>query len=349
MSDISKIDKNFEVKTDLKLSDLVFYDVKENDFALFGVKYLDGCYRRIPEDVARATNPGVLALHTNTAGGKLRFMTDSPYVAISAKMNPGGPMPHMAFTGSGGFDMYLGDKYVQSFIPPCPLETEGYDSARNLPGEGLREVTVHFPLYYGVKELRLGLKEGAAFLPIPEEKRGKKVLFYGSSITQGGCVSRPGGCYPNILAINLGFDVVNLGFSGNAKGEDVMCDYIISQNPDVFVMDYDHNAPTLEHLEKTHERFFLRFRKAHPETPVIMLSAPNFRFIPEGFAPRREVIRTTYNNAVANGDKNVYFIDGETLFGEDDWDICTVDCCHPNDLGHYRMAMTILPVLSKLL
>ena len=78
MNDISKIDKNFAVETDLNLPDVVFYDVKENPFCLFGVSYIDGCYRRLPEDIARATNEGVLRLHKNTSGGRLRFMTDSP-------------------------------------------------------------------------------------------------------------------------------------------------------------------------------------------------------------------------------------------------------------------------------
>ena len=348
MSDISKIDKNFTVETELNLPDVVFYDVKENPFCLFGAHYENGCYRRIPEALAKALNPRIEALHTNTSGARLRFMTDSPYVAISAVMPPNGPMTHMANTGSAGFDMYLGERYVQNFVPPCPFTREGYDSVRDLPGEGLREVTVNFPLYHNVYELRLGLKEGARFLPIPEEKVGKKVLFYGSSITQGGCASRPGSAFPNLLAHKLGFDLVCLGFSGNAKGEDEMCDYIAEQAPDVFVYDYDHNAPTYEHLEKTHERFFLRFREAHPDTPVIMLSAPNALFNPSWFFPRRDMVKKTYENAVARGDENVYFIDGSTLFG-DDWYLCTVDGCHPNDLGHYRMAMGIAPVLKPLL
>lgn len=349
MNDISKIDKNFAVETDLNLPDIVFYDVKENDFCLYGVRYDDGCYRRLPEDVARATNEGVLRLHTHTAGGRLRFRTDSPYVAISAKMQPGGPMTHMAFTGSAGFDMYLEGKYVQNFVIPCPLTANGYDSARDLPGEGLRDVTIHFPLYYGVEELRLGLKEGAAFLPATPFRHPKRVLFYGSSITQGGCASRPGMAYPNILATKLDFDGINLGFSGSGRAEDAICDYIASVDPDIFVMDYDHNAPTIEYLEKTHEPFFRRFRAARPETPVIMISAPNARFNWAWYGRRRDIIRKTYETVFAEGDKNVYFIDGSTLFGEEDWDLCTVDGCHPTDLGHYRMAMSVKPVLEKLL
>jgi lysophospholipase L1-like esterase len=79
-----------------------------------------------------------------------------------------------------------------------------------------------------------------------------------------------------------------------------------------------------------------------------MLSAPNALFKPTWFMPRRDMVKKTYENAKARGDENVYFIDGSTIFGED-WYLCTVDGCHPNDLGHYRMAMGILPVLEKLL
>ena len=89
-NDISKIDKNFVVDTELNAPDIVFYDVKENPFCLYGVFYDDGCYRRIPEKIAEATNPGVHRLHKNTSGGRLRFMTDSPYVAISVKMASSG-------------------------------------------------------------------------------------------------------------------------------------------------------------------------------------------------------------------------------------------------------------------
>ncbi len=347
IKDISKIDKNFAAPSACHPTDAVFYDVKENSFCLFGVFYREGFYRRMPEQIAKSTSEGVYLLHTHTSGGCLRFLTDSPYVAISAKMPMGSPSIYMPPSGARAFDLSSNGKYVQVFTPPVPM-AENYDSVRFLPSAELQEVTVHFPLYHDVRELRLGLKEGAKFLPIPKERVGKKVLFYGSSITQGGCVSRSGLAYPNILADRLGFDLVNLGFSGNAKGEDIMCDYIIAQNPDVFVYDYDHNAPTYEHLEKTHERFFLRFREAHPDTPVIMLSAPNARFEWDAFGPRRDLIKKTFDAAKARGDENVYFIDGSTIFGED-WDLCTVDACHPNDLGHYRMAMTVKPVLEKLL
>jgi lysophospholipase L1-like esterase len=117
----------------------------------------------------------------------------------------------------------------------------------------------------------------------------------------------------------------------------------------VFVYDYDHNAPNVKHLADTHAPFFRTIRQARPELPIIMVSRPDFDSNPAEGRVRREIIRTTYEQAKANGDKHVFFVDGETLFGEHDRDACTVDGCHPNDLGFMRMAQTIRPTLAKAL
>ena len=364
MFDIAKLDPNFSVETTIKTDDTVFYDVKENLFCLYGLHYEDGSYLRMPKAAAQAVSPAVFALNTNTAGGRVRFLTDSPFVSIVADMPVQKPENNHSPTGSSSFDLFVDGRYKTTFVYPMSNPSEnGYVSRKHIPhgylvytdGEigngdrGTHELTIHFPLYHAVRELRIGLNKGAKFLPAPPYKTGKRAITYGSSITQGGSASIPGLAYSNILALRHGIDLVNLGFSGNAKGEDAMCDYIISQAPDIFIMDYDHNAPTLEHLKNTHERFFLRFRKAHPKTPVILLSAPNYDCAPTWFGPRREVVRATYENAVKNGDKNVYFIDGETLFGTEHRDLCTVDGTHPNDIGHLRMADGISRVLAKLL
>ena len=41
------------------------------------------------------------------------------------------------------------------------------------------------------------------------------------------------------------------------------------------------------------------------------------------------------------GDTKVTFVDGATLFEGPFADSCTVDGCHPNDLGFFRMAQKI--------
>ena len=172
----------------------------------------------------------------------------------------------------------------------------------------------------------------------------KPVLFYGSSITQGGCASRPANAYTTMLCRELDPEQINLGFSGNAKGEIEIARDIASLNLAAFVFDYDYNAPTPEHLEKTHEPFFLEIRKKHPNLPIIILSRCS-----NMTDRRRDIVKQTYLNAVARGDKNVSFIDGAELFGTTDKKYPTVDGCHPNDLGFYLMFQRILPTLKETL
>ena len=128
-----------------------------------------------------------------------------------------------------------------------------------------------------------------------------------------------------------------------------MVQYLAGLEMSIFVCDYDHNAPDAEYLKKTHLPLYRTIRAKQPELPIIFLSAPNILLDPKGWEPRRNVIRETYQTALAEGDKNVYFIDGAELFDGDDWDSCTVDGTHPNDLGFYRMAMRIKKEIARLL
>ena len=160
------------------------------------------------------------------------------------------------------------------------------------------------------------LTEGALLERAPYAV-GKPVVFYGSSITQGGCASRPGNAYPALLSRRLSMEYVNLGFSGNARGEGSMARHIAALNPAAFVMDYDHNAPTPEYLRETHCRLYTTIREKNPDIPYIMLSRPDFTTHPEKDSiERRRVVEDTFRYARAQGDKHVwhmYVLSRETL------------------------------------
>ena len=349
MKHIAFVDSNFKVKTKLDKKDIKFYDVKNAPFEVSGVFFESGKFRRLPENVAKSVSDGVYALHTHTAGGRVRFRTDSSYVAIHTKMPDVGKMPHFALTGSAGFDLYVGNesqKYMNTFIPPYDI-SKGYESVIEFDSAVMRDITINFPLYSAVSELFIGLGEDATVLEPAPYRIDKPVVFYGSSITQGGCASRPGNSYESIVSRRLNADFVNLGFSGNAKGEKEIAEYIKSLEMSAFVYDYDYNAPTTEHLKETHENMFQIIRKANPELPVVILSRPKFTLNDEE-NERLEIIRATYQNAVGSGDKNVYLIDGKTLMniaGDDG----TVDGCHPNDMGFMSMAKAVGDILEKIL
>jgi hypothetical protein len=211
----------------------------------------------------------------------------------------------------------------------------------------MREITLNFPLYYGVEDVFVGLKDGSKLEEASDYLDIPKIVYYGSSITQGGCANRPGNTYESIIAREINVDFVSLGFGGGAKGEPAMAEYITGLDMSLFVLDYDHNAPDPEFLDETHENFFKIVRKAHPELPILMLSRPVYYPKPEEIV-RRDIVKKTYENALANGDKNVYFIDGTTLLEE-----CknngTVDGIHPTDYGFHCMAKKILPVIKEIL
>ena len=259
-------------------------------------------------------------------------------------------MGHFSQSGISGFSVYIrkdGEDVFGGLLTPD--RQKEYEGGVDLPVGGMKEITIYMPLYNDVEKVFVGLDAAAQVLPDSGYIFEKPVVFYGSSITQGGCASRPGAEYAAILSRRLCFDYVNLGFSGNAKGERVMAEYIKTLPMQAFVMDYDHNAPTPEDLEKTHEPFFRVIRDACPDLPVIFVSKPCSERN-EDNRKRFAIIKKTYENALQNGDKNVYLIDGATFF-EDAvaWNDPTVDRVHPTDLGFFLMARTMEPVLKTAL
>ncbi len=355
MLDIEKYDKNLVVETTITEPDLVWFNVRDLPFQIYGVMYdtEKECYTRMPQKEAAAVSPSVGgSLNRCTAGGRVRFHTDSGYIGIRAVMSPGRNMAHMTLAGQSGFDLYRtlpGEEelFCRTFMPIRDM-TEGYSAGHSL----LRteaDYTIHFPLYDGVKELYIALKKGAKLGAATPYRDVPPVVYYGSSITQGGCASRPGNAYQSIITRKTRVDHINLGFSGSARGEQAMAAYIAKLNMSAFVLDYDHNADTVADLAATHAAFYQTVRDANQDLPIVIVSAPTILMKPTPYRERREVIRKTYEDAVAAGDRNVYFVDGAEIFAGDCWDSCTVDGTHPNDLGFYRMATHIGAVVSEIL
>ncbi|MBQ8319969.1 MAG: hypothetical protein IJX81_03720 [Clostridia bacterium] len=352
--DISKIDENFKT-TSVTRDDVVWYDAET--LPLYGVFYDKEreCFARMPHAVAKTVSLGVEYLAENTSGGRVRFMTDSPFVAIKC-LQTQSDITHNSSSGMlFAFSVYQNGEY-RGMVSPTAAQRhdlkEGcffFDGLRPLAEAGEKEVALFFPLYNKVKKAYIGLKAGCKLLPPKVYTYSKPVVFYGSSITQGGCASHSGNDYISVLSRWLDFDYVNLGFSGGARGEKEMREYLASLDASVFVLDYDHNAPNVAHLQNTHYPLYEGIRKAHPQTPILFLSKPDMDFDPEASEERKRVIRATYLQAKKEGDENVFFIDGKKLFGKEDRTACTVDGCHPNDLGFYRMAKTVKPVLEKIL
>ena len=344
--DISIIDKKFKVDAAIDKSGLKFYSVDEKPFRLYGVIREGGAYVRLPSAIAKTVSTGVDELNYETAGGRVRFATNSKRIAIIARFISEQHSPHMPFSNRAGIDIYIEHRYSGTFMPPAFMPSFAFESLKSF-GEGDKLVTLNFPCYGNLCELFVGLDEGATLTEAMEYKYERPVVYYGSSITQGGCASRPGMSYQAMLSRWLDCNHLNLGFSGNAMGEKEITDYMANLDMSVFVCDYDHNAPNVDHLRATHEPLYKAIRKKNPELPIILISRPCVTEA-EDRLERLEIIKATYNNAISNGDENVWFIDGSTFFDFDSNEY-TVDDCHPTDLGFYLMAKGIEPVLREAL
>lgn len=347
---IGDIDKNMRVETSIDVPGIKFYNIDDEPFRIHGV-WRDpklGIYVRMPDKVATTVSEGVRELARVPSGGRVRFITNSPYVAIHVEYAHFVVKDHMPTMSTAGVDMYSGNRYANSMPPGTAPNTTKADKLMPDLGKTEKLITFNLPLFSEVKAVYIGLDENAELKAAPDYSLQEPIVFYGSSITHGACASRPGMTYPAILSRGFNADFINLGFAGMAKGEIEMAEYIAGLKMSAFVLDYDHNASTKEYLAETHERMFKIIRKAQPTLPILILSMPMYKNEP-WIRERQRIIQATYDNAKAEGDSNVWYIPGTNLIREELGYDFSVDGCHPTDLGFFSMASSIAPVLEVML
>ena len=127
-------DANMIVASRIDRVGIKFYNVEEEPFRLYGVFREGGYFARLPMDVADKTvnraNPGS---RSNSTGGRVRFITDSPYVAVHAEIDG------ITYRGIANFGACptFGVKYTK-----VEVHFDGFDG--DLYG---RELDVYFDFY----------------------------------------------------------------------------------------------------------------------------------------------------------------------------------------------------------
>ncbi len=367
---IEQIDKNLAAKP-ADSTGMVWFTPNESNIEVDGFAWYnnDNLYYRLPAEEAAKVSEGVSHLAKHTAGGQLRFRSDCRKLAITVDLGTLELMAHMAPTGSSGFDLYIGEPGKQRF----------YTSSRpNIYGGGsptfswefftfpdseprqMREYTLNFPLYNSVKSISLGVDAGSRVEPPTPYVDNRPIVVYGTSITQGGCASRPGMAYTNILSRRMNRPFYNFGFSGNGKGEPAMAEILASiENPAMFILDYEANAMGV--IDQTLPDFISILRAKHPETPILVVSGIRFSYEATGTTPGEDNPRSENyqkwrdiqeQNVVERreqGDKNIYFFDGGYLLPLEYYDEVTVDGIHPTDLGFLKMAEALEPAIADIL
>lgn len=352
---LSDIDKNFDLIEDVDLSNNVFYQIPDSNFDLYGVYYdqTEEMFRRVPKSVSKTVSEGVDYLSGYTAGGRIRFKTNAKEIVICAEYLEGiEPRNNWGGIGASAFvlseDRCDGSKYTH-LVTILPLDGKKTINSRcEIDGDKERSYTLYMPNYNGVKKLLIGVNKGAKINKGKSYKSIAPILYYGSSITQGGCASTADASYQSIISKWNNVDFINLGFSGCAKGEDAIIQYLCEIKCSLFVCDYDHNQWDMDLFKSSYLKMYQNFRSTHPTVPILFISAPDFDINPKLRSVKEKIIRKYYLDAKKAGDNNVYFYAGRKLFGKHDREICTVDRVHPNTLGMYRMAQKIYGVMKKI-
>lgn len=310
-------------------------------------------FDRLPGRAKSVVREAVWDLSRNTSGMAAFFESDAPefYVRYNL-LNERLAMAHMPATGVSGVDLYgmttNGWRWLATHQPRSQAN-EARIVANVAPGR--RAYHLNFPLYNGVTSMEIGVPKGATFVPKPPRK-DKPILFYGTSITQGGCASRPGMCFTNILGRRLNCPMLNFGFSGNGKTEIEVAKFLVELDPAVFVLDTSANTPAEQLGERT-EAVVKLIRKEHPATPVLLLDERQrgtTSLVPsalEQHHKQTEALRGAYENLKSAGVANLHFRIGDDVLGDDDE--ATVDGSHPTDLGMLRYAHALEADLRKLM
>ena len=311
-------------------------------------------YDRLPSKAEGVVREQVWGLSRHSAGMSVRFRTDAKEIQVRYTLfQTNLAKPHMAATGVSGADLYAQTESGAWRWIGTVLPTDRTVRAVLIRGmtPGMRTYMVYLPLYNGVDSLAIGVTTGARFEPITPRAE-KPIVFYGTSIMQGACASRPGMAMTAILGRRLDLPTINLGFSGNGRMEPELADLLAELNAAVYVLDCLPNLKPAEVQERA-EPFIRRLRQARPSTPIVLVEArifPNAIVLPDRVADQtasHRILRSVFDKLTGEGMKGLHYLKGDGLLGADGE--ATVDGSHPTDLGMMRYADAYEPVLRKVL
>ena len=354
--DIEKLDR-YMARTEIDCSNLEFYDPRNGDFAVEGLHWFDSekLYQRLPQAVEKMVTAPVWTLSCCPTGGQIRFATDSRRIVISVKNTDAKVNVTMAEIARSGCDLYCGtpgvDEEFWNTAWPVPGELLYTYEIFNVPEKQVRNFRINLPLYNGVDEVFIGLEKDSKILPPVPLKSHQPIVVYGTSITQGGCASRPGSVYTNILSRALEMEFLNFGFSGNGQNHLEVAEILAQiKNPAMFIMDSEANSVSAQLVNERVPQFLDIIRKAHPQIPVLVVSKIPYgkRYAIELPSLKAE-FRAIVEQKQSAGDKNIHFVDGSNFFERSDYSENTVDGAHPTDRGFTQMAKALEPVLRNLL
>ncbi|WP_299462749.1 SGNH/GDSL hydrolase family protein [uncultured Gimesia sp.] len=334
-----------------------WFDIKDLGLEGKGWTETEAFFDRLPAKAKGVVRPPVWSLSKHSAGMAVRFVTDATTIKAKWKLTSASlAMPHMAATGVSGLDLYVktesGKWRWLAVGKPSQQENNVTLISDLIPGT--REYILYLPLYNGVQSVEIGIPESSQLWKAPPREPGKDkpLVFWGTSITHGGCASRTGMVHTAILGRRLDRPVINLGFSGNGRMEPEVAKLVAELDASVFIMDCLPNV-TADTVARETEPLVKTLRAAHPDTPILLVEDRTYsnaylkKSSQERHRTSREALRNAFERLQKEGVTSLYYLEGDTLLGDDSED--TVDGSHPTDLGFFRQADAFETVLQPIL
>jgi hypothetical protein len=323
------------------------------EFTIIGRFHSENSYRRFPPKYENTLREEVWNLGQHSAGISIRFRTNSPFIDIKWTVLNDAVMDHMPFTGIKGVDLYSYVDGKWKYINTGRVKGKQNESmiVRGA-GEEYREYLLNLPLYDGTDTVSIGISSKSS-ITLPQEKYltiNKPVVYYGSSIAQGGCASRPGLLFTNILARKLDRPFINMGFSGNGTFDLSVGDALCETDASLYVIDCNPNTIT-DQIYKRAVDLVMKMHRERPEVPILFVEVFPYtsgftKAEDSGNAKKNQELKKAYETLKNSGIKNLYYRKGDDLIG-DDYE-GTVDGVHPNDIGMLRIAEALEPTIRKL-
>ena len=298
-------------------------------------------YDRLPISSKGKVRQAVWDLSKNSAGVAVRFLSNSPSIKVKWGIMNDTKLNHMASTGVKGVDLYCKVEGKWVYVNtgrPTAIENEASLVSTLTPGE--REFKIYLPLYDGTTHLEVGI-DSTSYIKKPAPETQLPIVFFGTSILQGGCASRPGMVFTSIISRKMDVDCYNFGFSGNGRMDKPVVDVISDIKASFYVIDCLPNM-TPKQVSDSVMPLAKAIRAKNPSTPIVFVENIEYARIPfevnlkKAFEAKNEALKTEFDKLVKEGVKEVYYIRSTNAIGDDNEG--TVDGTHMTDLGFMRYA-----------
>jgi hypothetical protein len=327
--------------------------VDGQSLTIIGKYHSEKNYARFPKEYENKLRKDVWDLGQDAAGISIRFRSNATQITVRWTNLYDSNMDHMPLTGIKGVDLYAIVDGHWKYVNTARVKGKVNEFTILRTKDAVyREYLLNLPLYDGVDSLSIGVNLNAE-ITVPAENyliAKKPVVYYGSSITQGGCASRPGMAFTNIMEREMDRTIINMGFSGSGTFDIPVGEAMSEIDAALYVIDCNPN--TLTELIYDKAVALVKFlREKRPDVPILLTDS--FDYV-SGFGDpknsdtekKRVELRNAYKTLQKDGIKKLYYRDGVGLIGNDFEG--TVDGVHPNDLGMMRFAESMRPTLEKL-